>query len=383
MKTCITLLSVLLLLALNHPLCSAQEGDENGRAVQMGAAWKGDMAHSLSGGLRQGSVFLGMATFSVSLDTESAGLWKNGLFAASAARTLGAMPSAELFGDAQVTSNIEAGNHTFLMELWIRQRFGSTEITAGLQDMNAIFAISESGGLFLNSSFGIMPVITGNVPAPVFPLTSPGVTVVAETGRYGSFAAALFDGRPVPFENNPFNTRWKFASGDGVLAIAEYRHRTEVRGFAGEYKAGLFSHNHLIGEFLGHELPDTLCSPTIGLYVLADQTFWQTENRKASFFMQAGYTPSRESYIDLAAAFGVNITGLIRNRMNDVAGLALTAGRFSGGAGSETSIEITYRVHFSENIFLQPDLQYIIHPSGSSSGIPHCLAGFLRLGVSL
>ncbi len=131
-----------------HPLYSADEDDENGRAVQAGAAWKGDMAHSLSGGLRQGSVFLGMASFSISLDTKSAGLWKDGFFTASAARTLGAMPSAELFGDAQVTSNIEAGNHTFLMELWIRQRFGPTEITAGLQDMNAIFAISESGGCF-------------------------------------------------------------------------------------------------------------------------------------------------------------------------------------------------------------------------------------------
>lgn len=368
---------------LNHPLYSAFEGDENGRALQAGAAWKGDMAHSLSGGLRQGSVFLGMATFSVGLDTESAGLWKNGLFAASAARTLGAMPSAELFGDAQVTSNIEAGNHTFLMELWIRQRFGSAEITAGLQDMNAIFAISESGGLFLNSSFGIMPVITGNIPAPVFPLTSPGVTVVAEMGSYGSFAAALFDGRPVPFEDNPFNTRWKFASGDGVLAIAEYSHQTGTGGLPGKYKAGLFSHNHLIGEFLGHEMPDSLCGPTIGWYLLADQTFWQAENRKAAFFLQAGYTPSRESYIDLTAAFGINITGLIRDRMKDVAGLAFTAGRFNGGGGSETAIEITYRIHFSENIFLQPDLQYIINPSGRSSGIPHCLAGFLRLGVSL
>ncbi len=99
--------------------------------------------------------------------------------------------------------------------------------------------------------------------------------------------------------------------------------------------------------------------------------------------MQAGYTPSRESYIDITAALGVNITGLIGDRVKDVAGLAVTTGRFNGGAGSETAIELTYRVHFSENIFLQPDLQYIIHPSGRSSGIPHCLAGFLRIGVSL
>jgi len=375
--------AVLMMMAVSFPLYSADEGGEGGSSLRLGASWTGDMARSLSGGLRQGSAFLGMASLRAGLDTESAGFWKKGHIEARVARTLGAMPSAELFGDAQVTSNIEAGNHTFLMELWVRQRFGSAEITAGLQDLNAIFAFSESGGTFLNSSFGIMPVITGNIPAPVFPLTSPGVTLVLETGKSGSFAAALFDGRPVPFEYNPFNTRWKFARGDGILAVAEFRHRTESGGLAGEYKAGLFSHNHLIGEVLGQDLPDTLCRPTIGAYIIADQAIWQSGNRKASLFIQAGYTPSEGSFIDLASAFGINITGLFGGRENDVAGMAVTAGRFSGGSGSETVIEITYRAQFSENIFIQPDLQYIISPSGRMSGIPNCFAGFLRLGVSL
>lgn len=383
MKILYAFFLVVMMLSQSLALHSADEGDEGGRALQAGASWTGDMAHSLAGGLKRGSVFLGMATFNADFNTGSAGLWKNGLFAVCAAHTMGGMPSADLFGDTQVSSNIEAGNHTFLMEFWVRQRFGSAEITAGLQDLNAIFAHSESGRLFLNSSFGIMPVITGNMPAPVFPLTSPGVTVVFETGISGSLAAAIFDGRPVPFEDNPFNARWKFASGDGVLVVAEYRHQAEIRGFAGEYKAGLFSRNHLIGELLDHDLPDTLCSSTVGAYLIADQAIWHSGNRKGNLFIQAGFTPSAESYIDITAGFGINVTGLFNGRKDDSAGAAFTAGRISGEGGSEKVIEFSYRMQFSENLFLQPDLQYIINPSGRTSGIPNCLAGFLRLGVSL
>ena len=158
-----------------------------------------------------------------------------------------------------------------------------------------------------------------------------------------------------------------------------------TRGFSlrGEFKAGVFTHNHFIEKLFRSELPDTICSPTVGAYLMADQTVWRSGTRQAALFMQAGYTPSRESFIDLTAAMGVNVTGLFAGRENDAAGLAVTTGRFTGGAGCETAIELTYRINFNGPTYLQPDLQYIIHPSGRQSGIPHCLACFLRLGVSL
>lgn len=376
-------LAIMIMAAVCYPVHSAADDSDSGRALRLGASWTGDMARSLAGGLRQGSAFLGMARFSANLDTELSGLWRDGLFGASVVRTIGAMPSSDMFGDAQVTSNIEAGEHTFLMEFWVRQRFGTAEITAGLQDLNTIFAVSESGALFLNSSFGIMPVITGNLPAPVYPLTSPGISLVLDIGSTCSLAAALFDGRPTPFESNPFNTRWKFTKGDGIIALSEFRIYKEFNGFGGEFKAGVFTHNHFIEKLFRSELPDTICSPTVGAYLMADQTVWRSGTRQAALFMQAGYTPSRESFIDLTAAMGVNVTGLFAGRENDAAGLAVTTGRFTGGAGCETAIELTYRINFNGHTYLQPDLQYIIHPSGRQSGIPHCLACFLRFGVSL
>jgi porin len=382
MKNTGTLLSILISAALAFPL--HVEGDEGkvAPAVEFTASLTGDMARSIAGGLKQGTAWLGMASLNATLNTGQTGLWKNGTVTVTGAHTLGSMPSSELFGDAQVSSNIEAGNHTFLMELWIRQQFGRVVITAGLQDLNAIFALSESGGLYLNSSFGIMPVISCNIPAPIFPLTSPGLTVVLETGRAGSVALALFDGRPIPFDSNPYNIRWKFDREDGLLAIMEYSHKIVINGLEGEYKIGLFSHNHLFDSFRKNESPTDEHSPTLGGYIIADQPLMHRNNRQVALFMQAGYSPSVDSFMDLSAGLGINVSGLIRGREDDMAGVAVTAGRFSGNAGAETTIEVTYRLHFGDYAYLQPDLQYIIFPSGSLSGIPHCIAGFMRLGVS-
>jgi len=207
--------------------------------------------------------------------------------------------------------------------------------------------------------------------------------VVWQINGSGSVAAAMFDGRPVPFEDNPFNTRWKFDRGDGLLALLEYRQTATIGSLSGEYRVGFFSHNHIIERIFDRDLSDMPCRPTPGGYVIADQQMWATGDRETRLFLQAGYTPSDDSYIDLTGALGINIRGLVRGRNNDIAGFAFTSGRFAGGAGTETAIELTYKAHISENIFLQPDIQYIINPSGTESMTPHCLACFLRLGVTL
>ena len=138
-------------------------------------------------------------------DTEKAGLWKGTFVYVNAANTHGAMPSAELLGDMQVASNIEAGNHTYIQELWIKQAFKNLELTAGLQDLNVEFAASEYGAMFLNSSFGILPIVSGNIPAPIFPLTSLGLTAKWNILKNTTLLAAVYDGSPSDFDYNPYN----------------------------------------------------------------------------------------------------------------------------------------------------------------------------------
>lgn len=48
----------------------------------------------------------------------------------------------------------------------------------------------------------------------------------------------------------------------------------------------------------------------------------------------------------------------------------------------ETTIEAYYKAQITENIFLQPDIQYVINPSGSDIKLENSFVGILRLGLN-
>jgi len=140
-------------------------------AWQLNATYKGDFVTNFNGGIVTGSTYLGLADLFLHFDAEKAGLWKGGELLVHGANSHGGEPTANLIGDFQFVSNIEAGDHTFLYELWFKQTFSNVTTTIGLQDMNSEFAGSEVASLFLNSSVWVHSVILDNITAPIFPLT--------------------------------------------------------------------------------------------------------------------------------------------------------------------------------------------------------------------
>lgn len=352
------------------------------RGFQFEASYIGDVVNNLSGGIKTGTRYLGMANIRAGFDTEKAGLWKGTFVYVNAANTHGAMPSAELLGDMQVASNIEAGNHTYIQELWIKQTFKKVELTVGLQDLNVEFAASEYGGLFLNSSFGILPIVSGNIPAPIFPLTSLGVTAKWNIFNNTTLLAAVYDGSPSDFDYNPYNLNWKFATGDGILAIAELQQKVSIHQLPGSYKLGAYSHNHVIEKIFDQNLPDSLNHTTLGLYAYGDQLLWESGNKNLGMFFQMGYSPSKDTANHHYVGVGMNLTGLFGKTNSNVLGLAVAHSGFESGMGSETTIELSYQAQISPNLFIQPDIQYIIDPSGGYSDLDNCLVATLRVGLS-
>ncbi|HEY9123207.1 MAG TPA: carbohydrate porin [Bacteroidales bacterium] len=346
------------------------------------ASYTCDNVSNLAGGIKTGYGYLGMATIRIGFDTEKAGLWKGGQLFVNAANTHGATPSADLLGDMQVASNIEAGNHTYLQEFWLKQAVGHVELTVGLQDLNVEFANSEHGALFLNSSFGILPIISGNVAAPIFPLTSLGLTAKWNITEKTSWLNAAYDGSPTDFDYNPHNIKWEFVSGDGLLAISELQQSLDIVGLPGTYKLGIYSHSHIVENNFNSTLADSLNYNTFGAYVYADQKVWAQAERSLGFFVQAGYSPSKISVNNAYIGIGANLTGMLSKAKDDVLGLAVAHENFNNGLGSETTIELTWQKQLFRNIFIQPDLQYIIKPSGKNSGLENCLAGIIRLGLA-
>jgi porin len=351
------------------------------RAIVFEAAYIGDNVVNFSGGIKTGYNYLGIANLMVSLDTEKARLWRGGQFYVYAANTHGATPSANLLGDIQVASNIEAGKHSYLQELWYKQTFKKWEWTVGLQDLNVEFTTSELGGLYLNSSFGILPIISGNVTAPIFPLTSLGLTAKWNISDNATWVAAIYDGCPTGFDDNPHNIKWEFLSGDGVLAVTEFQKHLRINTLPGTYKLGVFTHNHIIHKTLGSIIPDSVDFNISGFYVNADQILWQKEQQNLGLFTQFGFSHSQSITSDFYWGMGVNYTGLFSSDGKDILGLAIAYESLKDSRKSETALEFTYQYSISSNFYIQPDFQYIINPAGTGQHLPNCFAGILRFGI--
>lgn len=344
------------------------------------ASYLGDNINNLKGGIKQGSCYLGMASLRFGIDLNKAGI-KGVEFFVNAANTHGTSPSSHLIGDMQVASNIDAGNHSFIQEFWIKKTFKTLELTLGLQDLNVEFANSSYGSLFLNSSFGILPVISSNFAAPIFPLTTIGFTSKWRYSDKATWILALYDGSPTDFDYNPYNLNWQFLSGDGLLAISELQYSIKINELEGIYKAGLYSHNHIVERGLSNPMPDSLTTPLIGFYAYTDQTIWHHQNKSIGLFSQMGYSPSSNCENDFYFGFGFNYSGIFSKEGLDILGFACAHQKLSKQNKSETSFELSYRYQLTKNIFLQPDIQYIVNPSGTTEKLKNSFVCSLRFGI--
>lgn len=361
----------------------AQHPDEAEKMVTFELQYTGDNAVNFSGGLKRGYRYLGMVHLITSIDLGRAGWWTESNLFLHLANTHGATPSASLFGDVQVASNIEAGNHIYVQEFWVSKTLGDFEFIAGLQDLNAEFAVSEYGSLFLNSSFGVLPTVSQNISVPIFPLTTLGFTSRWIASETSTLLLAFYDGKPTDFRNNPYNLSWHFGNGDGLLAVTEFQKKTDFLSLPGTYKIGLFSHSQFIEKIAGQHVADSLKQSMYGFYAHIDQKIWEQNGRSLGGFIQLGNAPLKKAYSDYYLGAGLNFVGLSGADQLDVLGLALAYEHFSSGTASEVALELTYQYPLTKVLVIQPDMQYIVNPAGADEKIDNCLAGFLRLHLSL
>ena len=372
MKITYRLLITFLVIALNLNAMEAP-GDTTKQESPFSfkASYIGDAVSNFSGGIKTGTTYLGLANLKAGFNTQNARWWKGGVAFVNVGNTHGGEPSANLVGDFQGVSNIEAGNLTFLYELWYKQSIGKIDITVGLQDLNADFASSEKCGLFTNSSFGVHSSIADNIALPIFPLTALGAKIQWNISDSFLWEAALFDGTPDDFKTNPYNTEWKLSKNQGFLAVTEFQiNKSLLKGKAGSYKFGVYYHQH----------NDTIVTEQKngGFYFVGDQQI----SKNISVFSQIGLSPKKIDKNNRYYSLGIHYTGLFKCRLDDEFGIAVAHAQIDGSSiGSETAIELTYKFEINKNIYLRPDIQYIINPAGTGTKLDNALVGFLRFGI--
>ena len=367
------LLAALLTTCFFYP--SSQTLAENPLSVEGQVLTEG--VSVLSGGLKKGVAAHGFAVVGVDFDTQKARWWEGGSFRFAAAMTRGGDPSAQLIGDFQIASNIEADNLTYLQEFWFQQEVNRWKFIVGLQDLNVELVASDAASLFLNSTLGTPSTIATNVPSPIFPLTALGAQIHFNASQNLTLKMAFFDGMPEDFDSNPHNVAWRLNASDGCLAFAEMELKSVAENPAeAVYKLGYYWHDH----WDVHSMTNTR-QTNYGFYFTADQPLFSTSSQcPLRAFLMLAASPASTNYNYRFLGVGLTKKGLISRRKNDECGLALAYAGLKSDV-SETTLELTYKCQLSEFCFVQPDLQYIVNPSGTSYSLDNAVVGMLRLGL--
>jgi porin len=372
------------------------------------------LGNPYGGNRGQGAIYEGLLEMHLSLNLEkmTGGAWTGAAFCASSYWIYGPSLTQQNVGDISTISSIDAADTLRLENLWFQQNFLDNKISIeiGQIAVDSEFLISPSGLLFINGTFGALPLITFDFTPfnpPIYPITATGVRLRLQPIDSFYFMTAVYNGNAGTQKGNSDGTRFGFSASTGILSFSEFGYLLnqgkDDKGMPGNYLLGGWAHTANFttfssqANFANGTGPLQSAGVGYGIYGVADQTVWRTGDgdnaRSLNLFLRAGAAPSRSSMVDFDIDGGLNFAGLIPGRKEDLAGLALSRSAishdfsdFSQATGGpafkyEAVAEATYQVNLAPWWQLQPDLQYIF-TAGAQAHSPDALVIGLRSTVT-
>ncbi len=400
--------------------------------IRFGLQEQSELWANVLGGLRQAVVYDGLTTASVTLDLEKLVGWTGAKFFVNAFQIHGRGPSANLDGNLQVVSNIEATRDTKLYQLWLEQSLleGRLTIRIGQEGANDQMMISQYSALLLNSSFGFPGLPAADLPSggPNYPMATPFVRAQFQATDNITLVGALFNGDPAPPGAGDPQLRDKggiaFRLNDHVLAFTEIWYSTnqgdKATGLPATYKLGAWYNSGYFSDQLRDTLGLSLANPAssgvplthsagFAIYGIVDQMVWRkpgNAKQGVGVFLQVMGAPAAFNTSNLFVEAGLNWSAPLDGRDSDVFGLGVSwlgispakrrygsdvvfyTGAGAPYSGNETVLEATYLCQLTPWWSLQPDLQYIVNPGAGipigpdSKPLKNALVGGLRATIT-
>lgn len=347
---------------------SCEDEEERTRAFSLRLLYKADLVGVAAGGRARGARFLDNADLMAGVDLDRAARWEGASAYVGVLSNAGARPN-DIAGTLQGVNNIEVGSpDAVLYQAWVQQRFAGDRgsILVGKYDLNSEFYANPSAAALIAPAFGIGSELAATGPngPSIFPQTDLGIRVRLETKRHYVQAAVIRAPRGVADEDGPRS----------ALFIAE----TGLRGRTAITIGGwTYSHRQQRivppGVTLG---PDTAASH--GLYALVEQDVVGQADTIGYWcaFLRAGLSDGLATPFADGMQIGVTGHGVLPSRPESLLSFGFaTAGlsrayRRSNPPGeppltrSESTIELTYSDRVARFLTLQPDVQYVLRPSG-------------------
>lgn len=285
-------------------------------------------------------------------------------------------------GDLQTASNIEALSTDRLFEAWAEQTFGKPgkgglAIRAGLIDLNSDFDSIDPASLFIDSSHGIAPDLSksGRNGPSIFPVSSLAVRATWTPSDRWTVRTGVFDGVPGDPDHPKAFASVRLSASDGALLIAELDRKF---GEDAQVSVGAWDYTSPIPSLAGGR-----SRRDSGYFGFVEGSVPAVKGLKG--WVRAGRGEPDVQVISGYLGAGLVKTAPFAGRSSDRVGVAFSRAFISpvaqkelGLHDAETTLEATYQYQAAETFALQPDLQYIIHPS-SRSGLGNALVVGLRV----
>jgi len=339
------------------------------KGIRPHITYLGEVFNNHSGGIANGTAWAGVLDFGVELDLEKLVGWQGATFFINAFHFSGDDVSGDLVGDINVVSNLYTETSFNFYNIYLQQELGAGDsfFKVGQIALDDDFMVSKSSLLFLNASFGPLPVESGNTAAPIYSLAAPGAVLhYAPTERW-FVQGGVYAGDAGPAVSNNQGFDWRAGGEAGWMFIAEtgFKYGQENGSVA---KLGGYYHS---GEYT--RFADRVSEDGISTFygVIDHQISGARGYPRINVFLRGGITPED----DIATITGYADAGVVVSDIfmqDDALGLALSwtdlsDGGAAKGRSSEIVTELTYQIPVNDWFTVQPDIQYIINPQGGGN----------------
>jgi porin len=371
--------------------------------IDWSIAYFGQLESNPVGGERQGTSYKQDIAAALFLDLERLAGWRGTYFASS----FDYKPPAQSLTTDVIGNQfpVQLGNYdddgaTRLVHLALGQQLfdNRAELVAGRIITGEDFANLRLACTSLNQAVCSNPINAAqNVSFPPYPNAvwggrlklQPGDAWYVQAGSY-----LVYEGFS---DADLHGVGFSAPAGSGALTIAEVGYRVGSyrthSGLPGTYKLG--------GYHDGQQLEDVESqrdvSGTWGVYALAEQMLFSEDDSYSqglSAFAALSYAPPERNPIELMLAGGLSYQGLFPGRDQDALAFVFAYGQYGADLrrgqrargeptqSHEVLLELNYRITLAPWLFVQPDIQGILQPSGYGDVADAFVIGF-AVGVVL
>lgn len=335
-----------------------------------------DLLGNPVGGQRQGAAYAGGLEAGLSVDLEKLLGVKGLTFQVSGVWSTGSDLSDDI-GNSFPVAEIFAGDRLRLYTAFLEQTlFGERfRLKAGRFATTDDFLSLPVAGLFVNSALDPnVYAVEINVPGVTsWPIATWGGRLRARPLEALDVSVGAFYSDPNLNQDRTAGTAFGISTGTGYFVVGEvgYRlnHETSARGLRGHYRIGAYYDSNRYAPFTDPAQPRR---GNYGVYALAEQTVLgqgdPESERGLTLFAALTLAPAQSiNTMPWFGSAGLVYRGLLASRDRDTAGMAVYYGGFSRdlpGQTFEMVLEWTYAIALTPWLTVQPDIQYIINPSG-------------------